>query len=145
MPIAQELLRINVVKTARRSGRIVVYRGTRVHISPQAAINNQGRLFLGRLFLGRPWTAGGYPGHFVVHPEATVNVSGHFTIHTGLRVSVATGATLSLGSGFINSEVRLSTASTRNRGLCLPGRSSGACLRSCSAPTSSGRNRSRAA
>jgi len=103
MVSARELASIKAVATARRRGRVVVYRGTRARISPQAQIT-----VAGRLVLGRPWAGGVYPGHFVVHQGASLNVDSQFTFYTALRVSVAPHASLRLGSGYVNSDLRLS-------------------------------------
>ncbi|MGY2078727.1 acyltransferase [Modestobacter sp. SYSU DS0657] len=55
----------------------------------------------GRLVLGYQWHSGArlFPGHFLVHRGAHVEVPGFFGICSGTRVEVNPGARLELGDG----------------------------------------------
>ncbi len=89
---------------ARAGGsNVVVFRGTRVH--------NRGELRVdaGRLSLGRQWPDAPFysPGHLIIAPGGRLTVQGHFSIHTGMQVVVDRDASLTLGSGYINDDVRI--------------------------------------
>src|SRR4051794_16523530 len=90
---------------ARTNGsNVVVFRGTRLH--------NRGtlRVEAGRLWLGRQWPDAPFfsSGHLLIAPGGRLTVNGDFSIHTGMQVVVDRGACLTLGSGNINDNVRIS-------------------------------------
>jgi len=90
---------------ARTNGsNVVVFRGTRLH--------NRGmlRVEAGRLWLGRQWPDAPFfsSGHLLIAPGGRLMVNGDFSIHTGMQVVVDRGACLTLGSGNINDNVRIS-------------------------------------
>jgi acetyltransferase-like isoleucine patch superfamily enzyme len=90
---------------ARASGpNVAVFRGTRVH--------NRGslRVEAGHLSLGSQWPDARVfsRGHLIIAPGGSLTVKGDFSIHTGMQVVVDRGASLTLGSGYINDNVRIS-------------------------------------
>jgi acetyltransferase-like isoleucine patch superfamily enzyme len=104
VPSIRELLRVRPVVTGRSRGKLVLHRNTKVHVARSAALDIRGRLVL-----GRQWDNGApaLPGYFLVQEDARVEVHGLFQAYSGLRVEVGPGASLSIGSGFSNSELRL--------------------------------------
>ncbi|MFC5067307.1 acyltransferase [Flaviflagellibacter deserti] len=62
----------------------------------------------GRLLVGLQWS-GNYPEEtqFLMKRGSRCEVNGYFRIMSGARVGLAPGAVLSLGSGYINNEARI--------------------------------------
>ena len=90
---------------ARANGsNVTVFRGTRVH--------NRGTLRVpsGHLSLGSQWPDAPFfsYGHLIIAPGGRFTVKGDFSIHTGMQVVVDRDASLTLGSGYINDNVRIS-------------------------------------
>jgi acetyltransferase-like isoleucine patch superfamily enzyme len=101
---------VNLPATVRYRSQgtaLTVYRRTTVRIAGSKQI--RGRLLLGRQWDGSPFFT---PGHLLVVDGGHLEVTGHFQIFTGLRVVVDKGAVLSLGSGYINHDVRISCFSS---------------------------------
>ena len=101
------LRRLDVPATLRhRRAGVTVYRDTELHLEPQAAIDVApgGRLLLGTQWAGSPFFA---PGHVLVGRGGRIEVGGHFQVFTGLRVVVEAGATLRLGSGYVNHDTQI--------------------------------------
>lgn len=85
------------------SGPVCVYRGSVVQIS--------GELFVsGQLAVGCVWPMNRFYGrsHLLVAPDARMTVAGTFAAFTGTRIVVDVGASLALGSGYVNSDARIS-------------------------------------
>jgi acetyltransferase-like isoleucine patch superfamily enzyme len=95
---------VPTIRARANGSHVVVFRGTRVH--------NRGTLTVesGHLSLGIQWPEAPFfsPGHLIIAPGGRVTVKGDFNIHTGMQVVVDRGATLTLGSGYINDNVRIS-------------------------------------
>jgi len=90
---------------ARATGsNVVVFRGTRVHNRGTLSVEN-GRLSLGSQWPDAPFVS---PGHLIIAPGGQLTVTGNFSIHTGMQVVVDREASLTLGSGYINDNVRIS-------------------------------------
>ena len=106
----RRLARVNLPATLRHRSRgtaLTVYRNTAVRIDGSTRI--RGRLLVGRQWDGSPFFT---PGHLLVVDGGHLEVTGYFQIFTGLRVVVDKGAVLSLGSGYINHDVRISCFSS---------------------------------
>lgn len=97
-------------RSARLRGRLVG-RDRRLALHPRTRLRvvDGGRLMLdGPLDLGCTFPGGRhYPSHTTVR-GGTLRVTGRFAIHTDHRVWVNEGATLTLGSGYINAGLNLS-------------------------------------
>jgi acetyltransferase-like isoleucine patch superfamily enzyme len=83
---------------------------TRVYSGARLTVERGGRLDVaGQLRLGVTWPGGRYyDSHALVRRGATLRVTGLMAIHTEFRIWVNEGATLSLGSGYINAGLNLS-------------------------------------
>lgn len=93
--------------TRRCRGVVRIYRGSTVQIEGQIEVP-------GRLDLGRRWAGNAFPArsHLFVAPTARLSVCGTFEVFAGTRIVVDEGATLSLGSGYINADARISCFSS---------------------------------
>lgn len=106
----RNLSRISLMTTARmrsRHGQVTVYRGTSVKID--GSMNVSGSLRLGCQWSGSPFF---FPGHLLVTRGGTLAVRGSFQIFTGLNIVIDPGGRLTLGSGYINSDVRIACFSS---------------------------------
>jgi acetyltransferase-like isoleucine patch superfamily enzyme len=100
------LRRLDVPATLRHRGAgMTVYRDTALKLDGDVVVAPGGRLSLGIQWAGSPFFT---PGHLIVGPGGRVEVGGHFQVFTGLRVVVEAGATLRLGSGYVNHDTRIS-------------------------------------
>jgi len=79
-----------------------VYRGTSLRVDGTLDVR-------GRLQLGNQWPGSHefHRGSLLVSHGGRVEVTGVFDVHTGSRVVVDPGATLRLGSGYINADSRI--------------------------------------
>jgi acetyltransferase-like isoleucine patch superfamily enzyme len=95
---------IATIRARTGGSKVVVFRGTRV--------NNRGmlRVETGHLSLGSQWPDAPFfsPGYLIIAPGGRLTVNGDFSIHTGMQVVVDRDASLTLGSGYINDNVRIS-------------------------------------
>ncbi len=98
---ARRLSPVGTIRSWRSGCPVRVHRGTRVRLAG-GSVTGAGKLWLGCRWPGVP----GYPGHFVVR-GGRVRVAGRMKIYSGLQVTVNEGACLALGSGYINTGVRL--------------------------------------
>jgi hypothetical protein len=106
----ERLRRLDLPGTLRHRRRgMTVYRDTDVQLDGELTVDPGGRLALGIQWAGSPFFT---PGHLLVSPGGRVEVTGHFQVFTGLRVVVESGATLRLGSGYINHDARISCFSS---------------------------------
>ena len=103
---------MNLADRAARLRGAALARNSRVRIYPNARLTVAagGRLEVtGRLALGVTWADGRYyASHAVVRRGATLRVTGAMAIHTEFRLWVNEGATVTLGSGYVNSGLNLS-------------------------------------
>lgn len=90
------------LRLRRRHSGVTVFRRTSVKIDGSLSVG-------GSLRVGCQWAGSPYfmPGHLLVTDGGSLDVQGHFRIFTGLRVVVDPGGHLKLGSGYINSDVRI--------------------------------------
>lgn len=104
---------ISLIKTALinrhlhiRSSRILVYHNTVVDIDKTAKINAHN----GRLSINKPWTKRNDKIGFLfsMSPNSKLDVNGNFDIYSGGKIYINEGATLHLGSGYINHNVNIS-------------------------------------
>ena len=92
---------------ARRKlfGNIIYYRNTSVHRSKSAKIFAK----KGLLEINKKWVkADPFSTLLVLREGAAIHVNGFFSVYSGARIYVNEFATLSLGSGYINTELHLS-------------------------------------
>ena len=102
------LYRIDTIKTGilavrTRSKRIRVFPNVHINISSTSSISGAGTLRLGDAWRGLRH----FPSEFKMDDHGNLTVDGDFSIYTGLHVSINTGATLRLGSGYINNNVTI--------------------------------------
>ena len=100
--------RLNLTKTIyiairKKSKCIKVYPNVHVSIAPTASISGNGVLSLGKKWVGFRY----FPSELIIGERGRLIVEGNFLICTGLHVSVNNGATLAIGSGFINNGVTI--------------------------------------
>jgi carbonic anhydrase/acetyltransferase-like protein (isoleucine patch superfamily) len=79
-----------------------VYRHARVRVDGTLEVN-------GSLDIGCQWPGSNLyvPGQLYVGPGATLRVADEFRVFTGSRILLETGATLTLGSGYLNLDSRV--------------------------------------
>ena len=102
--------RLNLPATAAlrlRGHSVTVYRRTRVCC--RGVLDVRGSLAVGAQWPGSPFFTS---GNLLIAEGGRLEVTGQFRIHTGLRVVVDEGATLRLGSGYINNDVRIACFSS---------------------------------
>jgi acetyltransferase-like isoleucine patch superfamily enzyme len=97
------LSKLNLVQTVKMGKRILVYKKSHIGLERQCTIKNDGILHLGFTFP----KSGYLPSTLTLRRGSTLIVTGDFAIYTGYRVSVNEGATLELGSGYINHNVNI--------------------------------------
>ena len=89
---------------ATRSHNTLVFPRSRLRLEPGAALD-----VTGALRLGVTWPGGRfYDSHALVRSGGTFRVTGRVSIHTDFRMWINEGATLTLGSGYINAGFNLS-------------------------------------
>jgi len=81
---------------------VSVHRRTKLRVEGDIVV--RGALDLGAQWPGSPYRQNGY---LQVAPGGSLEVTGIFRFFTGLQVAVEKGASLALGSGYINSDARL--------------------------------------
>lgn len=86
-----------------KSRAVRVYPRVSTSVGEGARVQGDGRLELGAPWPGLPCLTGGLR----LGRRAVLELNGGMTMHTGFQVSVADDAVLSLGSGYINSGLRL--------------------------------------
>lgn len=86
-----------------RTRQVRLYPEVQASWSETASVIGDGRLELGVPWDGLPCR----PGGIRLGEGATLELQGGMTLHTDVHVSVAPGARLFLGSGYINSGLRL--------------------------------------
>jgi acetyltransferase-like isoleucine patch superfamily enzyme len=86
-------------------GNIVFHRNTSFHKSKSSKILAEN----GLLEINKKWCkADPFPTLLVLREHATLQVNGTFAIYSGARIYVNEYATLSLGSGYVNTDLNLS-------------------------------------
>jgi len=100
--VTQRLARLRGRVRAGRRG-IDLYPHTRLRVRDGGRLEISGTLALGRTYPDGRY----YPSHTTIR-GGTLRVTGRFAIHTDHRVWVNDGATLTLGSGYINAGLNLS-------------------------------------
>lgn len=95
------LLRSVHAMVRARSARVIVYRKTRIRVA------RGGRLTVSQLMhIGRQWSmAPPYRGHLVIEQRGCLSAVGRMSIYSGAQIWVHEGASLTIGSGFINNGV----------------------------------------
>jgi acetyltransferase-like isoleucine patch superfamily enzyme len=86
-------------------GQIHIYKKTAVDLHETASV----KVLAGSFHFNRRWIANDpFPSLLAVRAKGKLEVHGHFSIYSGSKVYVNEGATLILGSGYINSNLNLS-------------------------------------
>lgn len=82
---------------------ISVYPEVSVFAAPSSVLSGNGRLELGCKWPGLRY----FPSEFKLAEQARITVEGHFYLMTGCHLAVNDGATLTLGSGYINNNATI--------------------------------------
>jgi len=82
---------------------INVYPDVSVFAAPSATLAGEGRLELGCKWPGLRY----FPSEFKLAENAKIAVEGHFYLMTGCHLAINEGATLTLGSGYINNHATI--------------------------------------
>lgn len=105
----RNIFRLNIIATVKLSlfmgtgWKFLVFRNGRVSIDRRASIKIGESFYFNSKFNHRD----PFPSFLSMYEHSTLQVDRHFSIHSNARVSVAAGATLSLGSGYINSNAAI--------------------------------------
>ena len=95
------IIRTVVLAVRTRSKRIRVFPNVHINISSTSSISGAGTLGMGDAWRGLRH----YPSEFKIDHHGSLIIDGDFSIYTGLHISINSGATLKLGSGYINNHV----------------------------------------
>ena len=88
----------------KTGGRLCVYKNAEVEFRKSAKID-----ITGRLQFNAKWTKNDpFPSILAMRENSTLIVKGNFSIYSGSRVYINQGASLTLGSGYINNNLSLS-------------------------------------
>jgi acetyltransferase-like isoleucine patch superfamily enzyme len=106
--IMRLFFRCNLTKTIilairKKSACIAVFPNVHVSAAPSARILGNGLLRLGNKWEGLRYL----PSEFRLANNSNIIINGDFYINTGFHICVNNGATLTLGSGFINNHVTI--------------------------------------
>ena len=83
---------------------LLIYRSVHFRMGKGSKILNN----KGRLRLGCKWDISGYKqSELKICDKATLEINGDMRIYTGCSIDICPGATLSLGSGYINNNARI--------------------------------------
>lgn len=110
----KKIFDVNYLKSLYLDPKLSVLVFPKVHLG----IAKSGSLQVkNRLNLGSTWPYLGYSrSQLKIEPNAHFNVTGYFTIKSGFLISVNEGATLTLGSGYINSNCNIACFNKINIG-----------------------------
>jgi acetyltransferase-like isoleucine patch superfamily enzyme len=102
------LVRLNLIKSTVLAARIKsnclrVYPNVHISVSSTASIAGKGVLMLGSKWHGLRYL----PSEIFLGEDAKLTVNGNFAIYTGFHISVSKGASLAVGSGYINNKVTI--------------------------------------
>ncbi len=99
------LLNLSLKYRNRVVGNIVFHKNTAVSISKSAEIIKSD----GHLEINKKWVKNDpFQSVFSLAEKAKIYIQGRFSIYSGAQIYINKGATLRLGSGYINSNFRLS-------------------------------------
>ena len=87
----------------KKSRCISLYPQMSVCVADSSIVRGEGRLELGCKWEGLRY----FPSEFKMADKAEIAVDGHFYILTGCHVAINEGATLNLGSGYINNNATI--------------------------------------
>lgn len=88
----------------RTGGRLLIYKYGKLDFQKSAKCVGKGKLHF-----NTKWTeSDSFPSLLVIGHNATLCIDGYFRIYSGSKVYINGGAQLSLGSGYINSNLNLS-------------------------------------
>jgi len=107
--LATGILRLRHVKGSKdgmRFSPVLLYRRTSVECRPDSMIEVAAE---GRLEIGRPWGSKiPLESYLMLDKGSRLRIDGEFRFYTGCTIYVNDGATLSLGSGYVNSRSHIS-------------------------------------
>jgi acetyltransferase-like isoleucine patch superfamily enzyme len=96
-------LKTKLLEFSKKSKCLKVYPDVSLSVAPSATLGGEGRLDLGCCWPGLRY----FPSELKLAANAQLNVDGHFYLLTGFHLAVNDGATLTLGSGYINNNATI--------------------------------------
>lgn len=116
--------RTALLAVRKKARCISVFPDVSVFAAPSATLSGNGKLELGCKWPGLRY----FPSEFKLAENAKLTVEGHFYLMTGCHLAVNEGATLTLGSGYINNNASIDcfTSITIGHGVAI---SSGVTIR----------------
>ena len=100
---AKLLFEIQIRPLLKTNRKLLVYKNTEVKLTKTSKIN-----IGGIFYFNAKWTKDDpFPSVFAMGENSSLTVKGSFRIHSGSRVSICSGASLILGSGYINNNLNL--------------------------------------
>lgn len=100
----RELTRYHLPVLLKTRWKFLTYGNTVVTLAKSAQINIHGKFHF-----SERWTPNDpFPSLFFMSENSSFTVRGRFRIYTGSRIYINSGATLDLGSGYINNNLSLS-------------------------------------
>lgn len=82
---------------------ISVFPDMSVSVAPSSVLSGGGKLELGCKWPGLRY----FPSEFKLDEDASLSVEGHFYLMTGCHLAINEGATLAMGSGYINNNATI--------------------------------------
>lgn len=90
----------------KRNSGLILYKGTSIDINPKSYINNHNK---GSLEVNKKWSIKDPNSSLLFLGEnATLLIEDSFAIYSGSKIYINSGASLKLGSGYINHNLSLS-------------------------------------
>ena len=87
----------------KKTTNITIFPNVHLSVAPSSSISGNGKLKMGVRWNGLRYL----PSEFKLSPSTNIVINGNFSIYTGFNIVVGYGATLTLGSGFINNKVTI--------------------------------------
>ena len=96
-------VKTKLLEFSKKSNCITVYPDVSMFAAPSATLTGQGKLDLGCSWPGLRY----FPSELKLAENARLHVEGRFYLLTGFHLAVNDGASLSLGSGYINNNAAI--------------------------------------
>ena len=123
MKIKKRIIRLLRTKYTGRKG-LRIYRPCMSFVHPSATVRSEKCLSFNRQWDNERVWKNKLAGSFYIGKDATLSIEGTFDVYAGSRITVNNGASLSLGSGYMNYECAIDCFSSIRigNGVVIPER-----------------------